>query len=360
MFIVILFIFLGILSGFFCRKLSTGACISLTDVVAQWQGRIVTWLIWLLLFLLGIEVGSNEMIVRSLPTLGVEALLLSSAATLGCCVLAWALWRVSKDHTAQENAKKETLETLTEEISSDKKSSAEEETSADKEGKPAENKGLQGSSLLRGLKVMKGSLIVVGFFVIGLLGGIEKMVPAWLLNGEVSFVALCGLLLFVGLGIGLNPEMKKEVRSLSPRMALLPVVTIIGSWLGALLIWNSASPHPVRLHGDKQRFRLLFAVEYLHHRISWCRIGNHCSLGKHHTRDAYPVGRSADGPLVWPAGTYLCRRSHHDGHHLAHSLADCGSALCSSEYLPWFCGRLHCALPRQLVVYDLMLKNLRK
>lgn len=245
MFIVILFIFLGILSGVLCRKLSTGACISLTDVAARWQGRIVTWLIWLLLFLLGIEVGSNEMIVRSLPTLGVEALLLSTAATLGCCVLAWALWRVSKNNSTQENAKKETLETLTEEISSDKKSSAEEETSAveeetsaDKEGKPAENKGLQGSSLLRGLKVMKGSLIVVGFFVIGLLGGIEKMVPAWLLDGEVSFVALCGLLLFVGLGIGLNPEMKKEVRSLSPRMALLPVVTIIGSWLGALLIWT--------------------------------------------------------------------------------------------------------------------------
>lgn len=158
------------------------------------------------------------MIVRSLPTLGVEALLLSSTATLGCCVLAWMLWRVSKNNTVQENAKNE--------------------TSADKEGNPAEKEGLQGSSLIRGLKVMKGSLIVVGFFVIGLLGGIEKMVPSWLLDGDVSFVALCGLLLFVGLGIGLNPEMKKEVRSLSPRMALLPVVTIIGSWLGALLIWT--------------------------------------------------------------------------------------------------------------------------
>lgn len=218
MFIVILFIFLGILSGVLCRKLSTGARISLTDVAARWQGRIVTWLIWLLLFLLGIEVGSNEMIVRSLPTLGVEALLLSSAATLGCCVLAWMLWRVSKNNTVQENAKNE--------------------TSAEKEGNPAEKEGLQGSSLIRGLKVMKGSLIVVGFFVIGLLGGIEKMVPSGLLDGDVSFVALCGLLLFVGLGIGLNPEMKKEVRSLSPRMALLPVVTIIGSWLGALLIWT--------------------------------------------------------------------------------------------------------------------------
>ena len=225
MFIVILFIFLGILSGVLCRKLSTGARISLTDVAARWQGRIVTWLIWLLLFLLGIEVGSNEMIVRSLPTLGVEALLLSSAATLGCCVLAWMLWRVSKNNTVQENAKKET-------------SAEKEGNPAEKEGNPAEKEGLQGFSLIRELKVMKGSLIVVGFFVIGLLGGIEKMVPSWLLDGDVSFVALCGLLLFVGLGIGLNPEMKKEVRSLSPRMALLPVVTIIGSWLGALLIWT--------------------------------------------------------------------------------------------------------------------------
>lgn len=212
MFIVILFIFLGILSGVLCRKLSTGARISLTDVAARWQGRIVTWLIWLLLFLLGIEVESNEMIFRSLPTLGVEALLLSLAATLGCCVLAWMLWSVSKNNTMQEENEKK-------------------ETSAEKEG-------LQGSSLIRGLKVMKGSLIVVGFFVIGLLGGIEKMVPSWLLDGDVSFVALCCLLLFVGLGIGLNPEMKKEVRSLSPCMALLPVVTIIGSWLGALLIWT--------------------------------------------------------------------------------------------------------------------------
>ena len=232
MFIVILFIFLGILSGVLCRKLSTGARISLTDVAARWQGRIVTWLIWLLLFLLGIEVGSNEMIVRSLPTLGVEALLLSSAATLGCCVCAWMLWRVSKNNTVQENAKKET--------SAEKEGNpAEKEGNpAEKEGNPAEKEGLQGSTLIRGLKVMKGSLIVVGFFVIGLLGGIEKMVPSWLLDGDVSFVALCGLLLFVGLGIGLNPEMKKEVRSLSPRMALLPVVTIIGSWLGALLIWT--------------------------------------------------------------------------------------------------------------------------
>lgn len=259
MFIVILFIFLGILSGVLCRKLSIGARISHTDVAARWQGRIVTWLIWLLLFLLGIEVGSNEMIVRSLPTLGVEALLLSSAATLGCCVLAWMLWRVSKNNTVQENAKKE--------------------TSAEKEGNPAEKEGLQGSSLIRGLKVMKGSLIVVGFFVIGLLGGIEKMVPLWLLDGDVSFVALCGLLLFVGLGIGLesgNEEGGSFVESSHGIVACCHDNRLV---VGSVADMDSASPHPVRLYGDKQWLRLLFAFEYLHHRISWCRIGNHSPLG---------------------------------------------------------------------------------
>ena len=84
---------------------------------------------------------------------------------------------------------------------------------------------------------MKGSLIVVGFFVLGLLAGRMEMVPAWLLDSRVSFMALCGLLLFVGMGIGLNPDMKKEVRSLNPRLTLLPVVTILGSWMGALVAW---------------------------------------------------------------------------------------------------------------------------
>ena len=48
--------------------------------------------------------------------------------------------------------------------------------------------------------------------------------------------------------------------------------------VGSVADMDSASPHPVRLHGDKQWLRLLFAVEYLHHRISWCRIGNHSPL----------------------------------------------------------------------------------
>ncbi len=94
MFIVILFIFLGIGLGYTLRKKITSlACIS---AVGKWNSRATTWLIWLLLFMLGIEVGSNDQLISALPTLGVEALVLSSFATLGCCALAWALWRTAR------------------------------------------------------------------------------------------------------------------------------------------------------------------------------------------------------------------------------------------------------------------------
>lgn len=81
---------------------------------------------------------------------------------------------------------------------------------------------------------MKGSLIVVAFFVLGVLAGRSGSMPAWMLSSGTSFVALCALLLCVGISIGLNPDMKSEIKSLNPRLALLPVATILGSWMGAM------------------------------------------------------------------------------------------------------------------------------
>ena len=59
----------------------------------SWIGKVITALIWLLLFLLGIEVGHNEQIIRSLPTLGMEAFLIAIVCVLGSCLAAWALWK---------------------------------------------------------------------------------------------------------------------------------------------------------------------------------------------------------------------------------------------------------------------------
>ena len=82
---------------------------------------------------------------------------------------------------------------------------------------------------------MKGSLIIVAFFAAGILCGRADVLPQWVSSSTVSMTALCALLLCVGMGIGSNPDMKSEFRSLTPRVALLPLATILGSWAGAAI-----------------------------------------------------------------------------------------------------------------------------
>lgn len=84
---------------------------------------------------------------------------------------------------------------------------------------------------------MKGSLIVVGFFVLGVCLGRQDLAPVLLVDSRVTFAALCCLLFCVGMSIGSNDNIVSEFRSLNPRLALLPVATILGSFAGSLVAW---------------------------------------------------------------------------------------------------------------------------
>ncbi len=84
---------------------------------------------------------------------------------------------------------------------------------------------------------MKGSFVIVSFFLFGVMAGKANIVPQLLLDGKVSLVALCCLLLCVGISIGRNPDIKEEFKSLNPRLAFLPMTTILGTWLGAMVAW---------------------------------------------------------------------------------------------------------------------------
>lgn len=54
--------------------------------------RIITVLIWILLFLLGIEVGRNETIIQGLHTLGLKAVFITLAGVAGSILASWGLW----------------------------------------------------------------------------------------------------------------------------------------------------------------------------------------------------------------------------------------------------------------------------
>lgn len=83
---------------------------------------------------------------------------------------------------------------------------------------------------------MKGSLIIVGFFILGIAAGLSGMVPGSIIDGDLTFYALCALLLCVGIGIGSDRNIVTKFKSLDVRMALLPLGTALGTFAGSLVV----------------------------------------------------------------------------------------------------------------------------
>ena len=78
MFIIIGIMLTGMLLGYLLRSKRL-----------SWIHKIITLLIWILLFLLGIDVGGNESIIKGLHTLGLEAVIITVAAVIGSTLCAW-------------------------------------------------------------------------------------------------------------------------------------------------------------------------------------------------------------------------------------------------------------------------------
>ena len=83
---------------------------------------------------------------------------------------------------------------------------------------------------------MKGSMIIVGAFAIGCVAGVMGWLPEWLQGGDVTMWILYALMLQVGIGIGSDERLKEILRTLSPRLLLLPCATIAGTLIATLVI----------------------------------------------------------------------------------------------------------------------------
>ncbi len=84
MFKIILIMASGILAGWLLRGRNL-----------RLLGKIISVLIWVLLFLLGVEAGGDERIVKGIASLGLEAIVITVGGVTGCSLLASVLWRIS-------------------------------------------------------------------------------------------------------------------------------------------------------------------------------------------------------------------------------------------------------------------------
>ncbi|HNV53109.1 MAG TPA: LysO family transporter [Tenuifilaceae bacterium] len=82
---VVIIMISGILVGYLIRSF---------EKLVKVNDKLTTWAIYALLFLMGIGIGANKVIMNSLHTLGFKALIISIGGVAGSILLGWLTYRV--------------------------------------------------------------------------------------------------------------------------------------------------------------------------------------------------------------------------------------------------------------------------
>ena len=168
--------------------------------------RLITFIIWALLFLLGVEVGSDPAVVGSLATLGAAAFAIFVLSVAGSVFAAWLLWRRIRGRTM----------------------------SAGDGGDAAE-------APVSARTALRGSLVIVAFFVAGCVAGL--LMPLDVAGSRISAYVLYALMFCVGVTLGNDRTLAGRVRRLDPRLALLPVGAGFGYYsLSSIFIADLRGP----------------------------------------------------------------------------------------------------------------------
>ena len=172
--------------GYFLSRLS------LAEGLAKLAGIVTNVSIYLLIFLLGAQTGGNEEVLANISSIGLNALLLATAGTLGSATAGWLLYRLGKRKTVTNPGQTRT-----------------------------ENTG-------RKSIIESGTIITLASLAIGVAAGKTGITtPITGLKFDLAMCVLYILLISVGLGIGLRPGLKEMLRSIRPSILLLPICSII-------------------------------------------------------------------------------------------------------------------------------------
>lgn len=190
MFRIILIMGCGLLTGWLLRRRNL-----------RLLGTLISALIWLLLFLLGVEAGSDDRIVNGMASIGGRAAVISMAGVAGCCLLSSLLWRFSGSHSKQMN-----------------------------------NVGKNTTKHLSVWRQMKGSLVIVSFFIAGSILGYFDVIRIDAFDFDLSFYALAALMFCVGVSVGSDLSVFSSLKNQRFAILLLPMVTILGTLAGCLIV----------------------------------------------------------------------------------------------------------------------------
>ncbi|MCD4817356.1 MAG: lysine exporter LysO family protein [Candidatus Cloacimonetes bacterium] len=139
---------------------------------------IITWSIFLLLFFLGISVGTNDTIINNLDTIGIKAFFLTIGAVLGSIIVAYFTY------------------------------------------------------IFFFKKKMKNSIVIVIFFICGILCGLFSILPKFFLSTDINSYVLYILMFFVGISVGADKSALKIIKKAKLKILLVPLSVVIGTFIG--------------------------------------------------------------------------------------------------------------------------------
>ena len=163
MFKILGLMILGIIIGYGLRRISFLRKVEVS----------ISYTVFLLLFVLGVTIGSNRLIVDNLFSFGWQAALLALSATVGSILASWIVLRL----------------------------------------------------------FFTSKKIVLGIFVGGCLLGVLGYFPLDLKTGNLSIYILYALMFQIGISIGSNKELKSMISQLRLKFLLIPLATISGTLL---------------------------------------------------------------------------------------------------------------------------------
>ncbi len=83
---------------------------------------------------------------------------------------------------------------------------------------------------------MKNSLLIIVFFIIGVIAGFFSLLPEAVLENDLSIYVLYILMFLVGIGIGANRSALDVIRRARVKIFLVPLTVIAGTFIGVIII----------------------------------------------------------------------------------------------------------------------------
>lgn len=155
------------------------------------------WTVRIMLFLLGLSIGTDDALISQIRNFGLYAACISTCSVAGCFFAAWLLGKYVFPEYAAARGEKHT--------------------------------GKSNADL--------GSFVALGFFIAGIATGWIRMLPQSMAAADAVTGVLFMLLFLAGMSVGFDLKALGIVRELRFRIVLVPLGVVAGTLLGSAIAW---------------------------------------------------------------------------------------------------------------------------